>query len=133
MQNNCIAHLSPLRHSQYSFVLILMESLCIENNTYGLVFCTQKKMKKCVQKKFSMKHKKARKKSLFCLFEKYFLWLYPAADDELERFEFCRTGIRDGRLPLLFLSHLERGRSEIDIFRGEKKNLFDYYVKFLYA
>lgn len=27
-----------------------------------------------------------------------FVTLYPAADDEFERFDSCRTGIRDGRL-----------------------------------
>lgn len=30
--------------------------------------------------------------------KKAFVVLYPAADDEFERFESCRTGIREGRL-----------------------------------
>lgn len=54
--------------------------------------------KKCgiqKQKTHRMEHRKiingSKKRSIFCC-------LYPAADDELERFECCLTGILDGRL-----------------------------------
>lgn len=64
-------------------------------------------------------NKKARKISLL------FIFLYPAVDDELERFESCRTGIRDGRLPLHFHNRIVLN----GIFEGRKRiESFDYYV-----
>lgn len=41
-----------------------------------------------------------------------FFFLYPAADDEFDRFESCRTGIRDGRLVI---------NPEQKDIRGERK------------
>lgn len=38
------------------------------------------------------------------------MFFYPAVDDEFERFDSCRTGIRDGRL------RLERNESWIHFF-----------------
>lgn len=82
----------------------------------------------------SNKTKKARKNLSFVYFSRKknaFFCLYPAVDDELERFESCRTGIRDGRLPLHFhnrivlngIFYLKKGRERIESF--------DYYVNSL--
>lgn len=111
MHNNCIAHLSPLMVFRIFFcfrIYIKLESLCMYmKHTYG--FSLQNKKKMYTKKTAWKTHKKKAHKNLSFVIRKIFLfWLYPAADDELERFEFCRTGIRDGgRLPLLFCAHLE--------------------------
>ena len=39
--------------------------------------------------------------------KEFFSVLYPAADDELERFECCLTGILDGRLYTHYIAYIE--------------------------
>lgn len=45
-----------------------------------------------------MKRKQKKWNSCTAHKKNVFVTLYPAADDEFERFDSCRTGIRDGRL-----------------------------------
>lgn len=46
------------------------------------------------------------------------LFLYPAADDEFDRFESCRTGIRDGRLVINPEQKDIRGERKKSVRRG---------------